>query len=113
MTKEQLQECAVLMREYKQIERILAVLERHADDQESEHAREVRNTYHAKKNALAASLEAVEAALDALDPVERQLIRHRFIDGLSVTQTASKMYYSRQQIFRIQARALKKMNPGG
>ncbi len=116
MTKEQLRAIPGLMREHKQISTILARLESHPGPEPGEYTQEVRRVYREKLEALSAALLAVENALEALEPVERQLLRYRFIEGMSVTQVAAKMYYCRKQIFQIQARALKKLdkiNPGG
>lgn len=55
------------------------------------------------------ALLAIETALSQLKPEERQVLRLRYIDGLSWTQVCLRAHYSRTQAFRIHASALKRL----
>lgn len=70
---------------------------------------ELTEVYDEKIAKLKASLKRIEDALDGLEPVERQLMRARYIEGLEWHQVAVRISYSWQQTHRIHARALIKI----
>ena len=58
---------------------------------------------------LAAAQEAVETMIESLEPVERKLMRHRYIDGLSWERVCVAMSYSWRQTHNIHSAALDKL----
>jgi RNA polymerase sigma-70 factor (ECF subfamily) len=51
-------------------------------------------------------ISAIERSLDRLTPAYREVITHRFIDGLSVEETAARMGKGNDQIYVLSSRAL-------
>lgn len=58
---------------------------------------------------LATAQGAVEDMIESLEPVERKLMRHRYIDGLTWERVCVAMSYSWRQTHEIHARALDKL----
>ena len=52
---------------------------------------------------------STETALSTLKPEERLILRLRYIEGMSWTQVCLRAHYSRTQVFRIHAAALKRI----
>jgi RNA polymerase sigma-70 factor (ECF subfamily) len=50
--------------------------------------------------------QSLEPALARLTPEQRQAVEHRFLEGLSVAETASAMSRSEEAVKKLQARAL-------
>lgn len=65
--------------------------------------------YHALLEALAAAQLHVEEMIESLDPVERKLLRHRYVEGLSWEGVCVAMSYSWRQTHNIHARALDRL----
>lgn len=65
--------------------------------------------YHALLEALAAAQLHVEGMIESLDPVERKLLRHRYVEGLSWEGVCVAMSYSWRQTHNIHARALDRL----
>ena len=51
----------------------------------------------------------IEKALETLTPIERELMRLRYIDGADWTEVAATIHYEWSQTHRIHARALAKI----
>lgn len=65
--------------------------------------------YQQQLGRLAAAQEAVENMIESLEPVERRLMRHRYIDGLSWERVCVAMSYSWRQTHNIHSAALDKL----
>ena len=108
MTKEQLRNYQPMKKEQRQIEQRLRTLERRPEsDQET--LRPLRECYTKKLEELVAAQLEIERAIETLDPIERELMRLRYIDGLSWYKIMTRINYSEQQTHRIHARALIKL----
>ena len=66
----------------------------------------LQERYRAKLNELEAEQLAIETAIDALDTRARQLIRYRYIDGLTWEEVCVAMSYSWRQTHRLHSAAL-------
>lgn len=109
MTKEQLRNYQAIKREKCHIEQRLRNLERRPES-EQESLRPLRELYREKLDALVALQVSIEEAIDSLGPVERDLFRYRYIDGLEWHQVAARINYSWQQTHRIHKAALMKLS---
>lgn len=64
----------------------------------------------AKKSAeLANKLLEIENIIEDLDPIERMLMRYKYLMGMTFTRMEFKMGYSTRQLIRIHAKILKKL----
>lgn len=70
---------------------------------------ELLERYCAKLVEMEAEQLAVEQAIDALDPMERMLMRYRYLDGLKWEEVCVKMGYSWRQTHRAHAKALEQL----
>lgn len=70
---------------------------------------DLADTYAKRKRALSERLRAMEEALQVLDPIERRLMRMRYIDGLAWTAIETRLHYSHAQVHRIHGIALTKL----
>lgn len=68
---------------------------------------ELREKYRVKELECIAERVRIENAIEALDPVERMLMRYKYIDDLTWEEVAVKMGYSWRHVHRIHAAALK------
>lgn len=68
--------------------------------------------YKAKLAELAAAQTAIEEMIDGLEPRERKLMRHRYIEGLSWEEVCVAMCYSWRQTHNIHSAALDKILAG-
>lgn len=100
MTKEDLQNYQALKSEVVYLHRQVG----RASDGESAH-----KTWKDAEDRVSRAILAIETALEGLKPAERQVLRLRYIDGLSWTQVCLRAHYSRAQAFRIHAAALKQL----
>lgn len=105
MTKEQLRRYQAIKNEKIQIEQRLRKLEKQPDSE----LEPLRKLYRKKLDELVALQVCIEQAIDSLEPVERELFRYRYIDGLEWHQVAAKIHYSWQSTHRIHAEALIKL----
>lgn len=108
MTKEQLQNYCKIKKEYRQIKQRLHNMEKRLESEEA-NIRPLREYYAAKLEELAAAQLTIEQAIEALNPVERELIRLRYFDGLPWHRVATGISYSEQQTYRIHGDALRKI----
>lgn len=108
MTKEQLLSYQAVKKEKCQIERRLQSLEKRPEE-EQELLQSIRTLYREKLDALVALQVSIERAIDALGPVEREIFRYRYIDGLEWHQIEAKMHYSSTSVHRIHSAALIKL----
>lgn len=65
--------------------------------------------YRKKETELLSAMQAIEQAIESLDPTDRTVIRLYYIKGLTWEEVAVEMTYSWRQVHRIHARALKKL----
>ena len=70
---------------------------------------ELEERYNAKLEEIIATRLSIEQAIDCLEPTERQLMRYRYIDGLTWEEVCVAMTYSWRQTHRIHGRALNKL----
>ena len=65
--------------------------------------------YHRKGVELDSALERIEAMIDSLEPRERKLLRHRYVEGLTWESVCVAMNYSWSRTHDIHALALDKL----
>ena len=65
--------------------------------------------YQEKMLELAAAQAEIENMLESLDSLERRLMRHRYIEGLSWEEVCVEIGYSWRQTHNIHARALNQL----
>lgn len=102
MTKAELKKYRSIKAELAELDRLAGKIDRHATD-------ELRVQYEEKRSRLAAELLRIERAIDSLEPIERRVLRLRYIDGLAWFQVANKVSYSPQQAQRYHKDALEKL----
>lgn len=108
MTKEQLRQYRALKKEHTRIEQRLRNLEK-LDECDPEIIRPLKELYASKLEELVAAILAIENAIESLDPVERELVRLRYADGLPWFKVQAAINYSEQQTHRIHSRVLQKL----
>lgn len=108
MTKEQLLDYQAIKKEKCQIERRLQSLEKRPES-EQELLQPIRVLYREKLDELVALQVRIEKAIDSLGPIERKLLRYRYIDGLEWHKVEAKMHYSTTSVHRIHREALTKL----
>lgn len=102
MTKQEL-------RNYRQMKAELSDIDRLVKRLNDLKLPELTEIYGEKIENLKTRLKRIEDAIAELEPVERRLMRLRYIDGLEWHQVAVRISYSWQQTHRIHARALIKL----
>lgn len=70
---------------------------------------ELTRRYIRKVEELEKAQLTLELLIDSLDPVERKLMRHRYLEGLTWEKVCVEMNYSWRQTHNIHARALDKL----
>ena len=71
---------------------------------------EARDAYRAIQRELDGLRSQARPLIDALDdPLERQVASLRYLQGLTVRQIAYRLCYSEQHVFRVMARAEKRL----
>ena len=70
---------------------------------------ELQDKYNAKLEELYAEQLAIEQAIETLDVVKRQLLRYRYIDGLTWEEVCIRMNYSWKQVHRLHGAALQEL----
>lgn len=108
MTKEQLRYYQTIKKEHRQIEQRLRNLERQPESDQAT-LKPLQECYTKKLEELVTAQLEIEEAITVLDPVERELVRMRYIDGLSWYKIQTRINYSEKQTHRIHARALIKL----
>lgn len=108
MTRETLERYQAIRKELRQLTRLLRSPEAKliAD---TEKGQQLLALYEEKREALIATQEQIEQAIDSLSPTERTILRMRYIEGRSWTAISLDVYYSRQQAFRIAEKAIQKL----
>lgn len=74
---------------------------------------ELLTLYRDKLRLLTDAQLAVERAIDVLDPIERRLMRLRYLDGLRWEAVCVEMSYSWRRVHQIHAQALGKIIEAG
>ena len=69
----------------------------------------LQDKYKVKMQQLLAAQAEVEDTIEGLEPVERQVMRHRYIEGLPWETVCVVLNYSWRQTHRIHSRALNKL----
>lgn len=65
--------------------------------------------YRTKLERLYSERAAIEQAIESLEPIERMVLRARYIEGRTWEDVAERINYSYVQTWRIHARALQKL----
>ena len=65
--------------------------------------------YKTKLERLYSERAAIEQAIESLEPIERMVLRARYIEGRTWEDVAERINYSYVQTWRIHARALQKL----
>lgn len=107
MTKEQLRQYRSIKLEIDQLEQRIVNLEMRGHNDDITHP--LRDKYREKLKGLIAGQMKIEEAIETLNPIERELIRLRYIDGADWTEVAATIHYEWTQTHRIHARALSKI----
>lgn len=102
MTKYDLRNYKPTKAELDELDRMRFKLDRHATE-------ELRTVYEEKRKALAANLKRIEDAIECLEPIERQVLRLRYIEGLEWHQVAARVHYSLSDVHRKHSHALVKL----
>ena len=69
----------------------------------------LQERYQAKLAELAAAQARIEDIIEGLEPMERKLFRHRYIEGLTWEEVCVAIGYSWRQTHNIHGRALDKI----
>ena len=80
-----------------------------AQEQMADRTDELRAKYRSKIAELEAEQLAIENAIDTLEPRQRKLLRHRYIEGLTWEEVCVCMGYCWKQTHRIHSDALQKL----
>ncbi len=108
MTKEQLRKYRAIKKEHTRIEQRLRNLEK-LPECDQEIIRPLKECYDAKLKELVDAILSIEDAIATLDPIERELVRLRYADGLPWFKVQAVINYSEQQTHRIHSRILQKL----
>lgn len=131
MTKEQLKQYRHIKKEIEQTKGLLAELEARvyglqspeisdmsrahtaqgssAQERAADSTMQLREEYWTQLQELAAEQLAVEEAIETLDPTLRQMLRHRYIEGMTWEEICVAMNYSWRQVHRLHAQALRQL----
>ena len=132
MTKEQLRQYAAIKAERKQLEALLEEIESplysakiqqltgmphapsstgsgSAQERLADRTMELRALYTEKIAELRAQQLAIEAAMDGLPSKMRQLLRYRYIEGLTWEEVCVRMSYGWRQTHRLHSEALEQL----
>jgi DNA-directed RNA polymerase specialized sigma subunit len=78
-------------------------------DYDRELVQPLLDLYRLKLDELIIGQFKIEKAIEDLNPIERELMRLRYIDGADWTEVAATIHYEWTQTHRIHARALAKL----
>lgn len=92
-----------------QIRKIKALLYKEENESTKNTLNELVNKYEASFNSVYSNQLKIEKLIEDFDPIEKDLIRYRFFDGLRWEQVFIKLSYSQKQTFRIYKKILKKL----
>lgn len=70
---------------------------------------ELEGKYNKLLNDLITEQTELEDMIQSLEPLERDLIRYRYVDGLEWYKIEEKLNYSPRTVFRMHKKILKKM----
>ena len=107
MTKEQLRQYRSIKLEACQIARRIEEIEDLSEDLNI--LTPLRDLYKEKLQELVDGQMRIEKAIESLNPIERELMRLRYIDGAEWTEVCATINYEWTQTHRIHARALTKI----
>jgi DNA-directed RNA polymerase specialized sigma subunit len=107
MTKQDLLNYQHIKSERAQIDLLLMI--NRQQQAAGENTQRLIEQYTQKQEELAAMQLRIEEAIESLDPVERTIIRMRYIKGDSWTKIGFAIHYSRSSTFEIHKRALEKL----
>lgn len=107
MTKEELRQYRSIKLEIRQLQRRINEMERRVDT--VTYTQSLRDLYLNKLQGLVECQMNIEKAIETLDPIEREVMRLRYIDGADWTEVAATINYEWTQTHRIHARALAKI----
>ena len=107
MTKEQLRQYRSIKIEASQIQRRIEAMEGRSDDIGVTEA--LRDLYREKLQVLVDCQIRIEKAIEGLNPIEREVLRLRYIDGAEWIDIAETINYEWAQTHRVHARALAKI----
>ena len=99
MTKERLRAYRDLKKEQRQLEQLL----------ESGETEALRDCYREKLAQVEQEQLAIEQAIDSLDSLERTVMRHYYIEGLTWEEVCVEVSYSWRQTHNIHSRALEQL----
>lgn len=71
---------------------------------------ELQKAYAAKQAEIDAELLAIENAIDSLEPVERMILRYRYIDGLQWSSICTKVHYGWTRTHAYHSKALRTLS---
>lgn len=75
---------------------------------------DLKEVYGRKWDALIDERTRIESAIDTLDdPIERALMRYKYIDGLTWEEVCVAIHYEWRQVHRIHAKALMRLSHNG
>lgn len=107
MTKEELRQYQSIKAEICQIEQKIQDMER--SQVYPDITKPLLDMYREKLQALVDIEIRVEKAFESLDPIERKLMRLRYIEGADWLDICDTIQYECAQTYRIHARALSKI----
>ena len=107
MTKEQLRQYRSIKIETSQLERRIIELELLGHDYDI--VQPLRDLYREKLRELIDGQLKIEQAIADLNPIERELMRLRYIDGAEWNDVADTIHYEWAQTHRVHAKALAKI----
>lgn len=70
---------------------------------------QLQERYRVKMTELAAAQTSIEDMIETLEPMERKLFRHRYIEGLTWEEICVAIGYSWRQTHNIHGKALDKL----
>lgn len=74
---------------------------------------ELMDKYREKCTQLIDAQAEIETMIDNLEPTERQLVRYRYLDGMTWEEVCVAMNYSWRQTHRIHSRLIGRLAGGG
>lgn len=80
-----------------------------AQERAADSSMQLRERYRAKLEELAEEQLAIEEAIEALEPTQRQMLRYKYIEGMTWEEVCVAMNYSWRQVHRLHAKALKQL----
>jgi DNA-directed RNA polymerase specialized sigma24 family protein len=107
MTKDELRQYRSIKLVISQLERRILELEKRGAD--ADITQPLRDLYREKLADLIDGQLRIEKIIENLDPIERELIRLRYLDGAEWLAVSAEIHYEWTQTHRIHARVLRKL----